>query len=82
MAPVWDELVSRAVEATRQTIQASGIDPKSLSAMSLIGGTTFIPQVREAVAEAFGRPLDVEGDPQTAVARGAAFLGAFPQLIR
>ncbi|MDP1827024.1 MAG: Hsp70 family protein [Archangium sp.] len=82
MAPVWDELVGRAVDATRETIKASGIDPKSLSAVSLIGGTTFIPQVREAVSRAFGLPLDIENDPQTAVARGAAFLGAFPALIR
>ena len=82
MAPVWDELVVRAVHAASETIKASGIDPQSLATMSLIGGTTFIPQVREAVAKAFDRPLDLENDPQTAVARGAAFLGAFPQLIR
>ena len=82
MAPVWDELVARAVSATTDTIKASGVDPKSLSAVSLIGGTTFIPQVRAAVSQAFDVPLDIEPDPQTAVARGAAFLGAFPQLIR
>jgi molecular chaperone DnaK len=82
MEPVWDELVSRAVDATRTTIASSGIDPKSLSTVSLIGGTTFIPQVREAVSRAFALPLDIENDPQTAVARGAAFLGAFPQLIK
>lgn len=82
LAPVWAELVARAVEVTRSTIAASNVDPKTLSVISLIGGTTFIPQVREAVATAFGRPLDIENDPQTAVARGAAYLGAFPQLIR
>ena len=82
MAPVWDELVARAMKVTSDTIKASGIDPKSLSAVSLIGGTTFIPQVREAMCAAFDIPLDIETDPQTAVARGAAFLGAFPQLIR
>lgn len=82
MAPVWDELVTRAIEVTRETIKSSGIDPKSLATVSLIGGTTFIPQVRDAVSEAFQLPLDVENDPQTAVARGAAFLGAFPHLIR
>ena len=82
LAPVWEELVTRAVATTQDTIKASGVDPSALAVVSLIGGTTFVPQVREAVARAFGRPLDVEGDPQTAVARGAAFLGAFPHLIR
>lgn len=82
MRPIWAELVQRSVEVTRAMLEAACIEPDALSMISLIGGTTFIPMVREAVAEAFNRPLDVEGDPQTAVARGAAFLGAFPQLIR
>jgi molecular chaperone DnaK len=82
MGVVWKELVERSIEVTKETLVASGIDPAQLSVVSLIGGTTFIPQVREAVVAAFGRPLDLEADPQTAVARGAAFLGAFPQLIR
>ncbi len=82
MSAVWAELITRAVQVTRETLVASGLEPAALSVVSLMGGTTFIPQVREAVATAFGRPLDVESDPQTAVARGAAFLGAFPQLIR
>lgn len=82
MAPVWEELVMRSVEVTRETVKGSTIDPSTLVTISLIGGTTFIPQVREAVANAFGLPLDLENDPQTAVARGAAFLGAFPNLIR
>lgn len=82
LAPVWEELVKRSVDATRAMLDAACIEPEALSMISLVGGTTFIPQVREAVAAAFGRPLDVEADPQTAVARGASFLGAFPQLIR
>ncbi len=82
MNTVWAEIITRAVEVTRDTLAAAGVDPNKISVVSLIGGTTFIPQVREAVAQAFGRPLDVEADPQTAVARGASFLGAFPELIR
>ncbi|MFZ5445989.1 MAG: Hsp70 family protein [Myxococcota bacterium] len=82
MSAVWAELISRAVEVTRQTLEATGVTPAQLSMVSLIGGTTFIPQVREAVAAHFQRPLDLEADPQTAVARGAAFLGAMPSLIR
>lgn len=82
IAPVWADLVKRSVDATRDAIVASRVDLQTVSAISLIGGTTFIPQVREAVAAAFDRPLDIENDPQTAVARGAAFLGAFPHIIR
>jgi molecular chaperone DnaK len=81
MKPVWAQLVERAVEATRETIAASGLGPEDISMFSLIGGTALIPQVQNTLTQAFGRPLDLEADPQTAVARGAAFLAAFPQLI-
>jgi molecular chaperone DnaK (HSP70) len=79
--PVWAELVERAMDVTRSVIAAAGCPTEALSMISLIGGTTFMPQVREAVAQTFGRPLDIESDPQTAVARGAALLGALPDLI-
>ncbi len=82
MSAVWAELIARSIEVTRETLVASKVPQTSLSTASLIGGTTFIPQVRSSVGESFGCPLDIENDPQTAVARGAAFLGAFPQLIR
>jgi molecular chaperone DnaK len=82
MGAVWAELISRAIEVTAETVAESKVARSGLALISLIGGTTFIPQVREALGAALGRPLDVEADPQTAVARGAAFLGAFPQLLR
>jgi molecular chaperone DnaK (HSP70) len=47
----------------------------------LIGGTTWVPQVREAVAKTLPVPLDLENDPQTAVARGAALLAVMPRLL-
>jgi molecular chaperone DnaK len=81
MAQVWNELVQRAISVTQEALQAA-CPPGALARVSLIGGTTFLPMVRTAVAAAFPVPLDLEGDPQTAVARGAAFLGAFPALIR
>ncbi|MFT3713614.1 MAG: Hsp70 family protein [Archangium sp.] len=81
MARVWTELIQRAVAVTQEVLTASNA-AQTLSRVSLIGGTTFLPMVREAVTAAFPVPLDLENDPQTAVARGAAFLGAFPTLIR
>lgn len=78
MEEVWAELVARAVEIARQTATAAG---GGIARISLIGGTTFLPNVREGLSSALTLPLDVEDDPQTAVARGAAFLGAFPHLL-
>jgi len=81
LSPVWAELVSRSIEATAATVERSGLAVKDLGAVLLIGGTTFVPQVRAAVAAAFPRPQAVEEDPQTAVARGAALLGADANLL-
>lgn len=80
LTPVWEELVRRSIESTRATItEARLADPPS--AVLMIGGTTFVPQVREAVAQSFQYECLVENDAQTAVARGAALLAAHPELL-
>ncbi|MBS2022568.1 MAG: Hsp70 family protein [Deltaproteobacteria bacterium] len=71
MRPLWAELVQRSMEASQQTVQESGVPLEELGAVLLIGGTTYVAQVREAVAE-LGVQCAIEADPQTAVARGAA----------
>jgi molecular chaperone DnaK (HSP70) len=81
LAPHWAELVSRSVAASRATLDEAGLGVPDLGAVLLIGGTTYVAQVRAAVAEAFPRPAAVEDDPQTAVARGAALLGADASLL-
>ncbi|BDG10880.1 Hsp70 family protein [Anaeromyxobacter paludicola] len=81
LRPHWAELVQRAVACAAATVRDAGLGPGDLGAMLLIGGTTFVPQVRAAAAAAFPRPCLAEDDPQTAVARGAALLGARPELL-
>lgn len=77
----WKELVERSLTVTRDTVTSAGIQPRDLGTVMLIGGTTFIPLVRAAVARALPIPLDIENDPQTAVARGAAVLAVMPHLL-
>ncbi|GMU63152.1 MAG: hypothetical protein AMXMBFR34_49150 [Myxococcaceae bacterium] len=81
LRPEWTALVQRAVDVAREAISAAGLASDQLSVVSLIGGTAYVPQVRDAVAQHLRRPLDVEIDPQTAVARGASLLAVFPQLL-
>jgi molecular chaperone DnaK len=77
----WKELIDRSITVTAETIVAANVKPKELGSVMLIGGTTFVPQVREAVARSLAVPLDLEADPQTAVARGAALLAVVPRLL-
>jgi molecular chaperone DnaK len=82
LAPHWAELVDRSIAVSAQTLDQAGLgDLAQLGALLLIGGTTFVPQVRVGVAQAFPRPCVIEDDPQTAVARGAALLAADPALL-
>lgn len=82
LAPHWAELVDRSISASAQALDQAGLGELSrLGAVLLIGGTTFVPQVRVGVAQAFPRPCVLEDDPQTAVARGAALLATDATLL-
>jgi molecular chaperone DnaK (HSP70) len=81
LAPQWDGLVARSLEAAAQTLRDARLGVPDLAGVLLIGGTTFVPQVRSGVAQAFPRPCVAEDDPQTAVARGAALLASQPALL-
>ncbi|HTP51565.1 MAG TPA: Hsp70 family protein [Anaeromyxobacteraceae bacterium] len=81
LKPVWAELVERSIEASKQAISLAGLSNDAVAGVLLIGGTSFVPQVRIRVAEAFRRPCVLEDEPQTAVARGAALLAAQPALL-
>jgi molecular chaperone HscA len=77
----WADLVARSIGAAAETVERSGVATGGLSGVLLIGGTTFVPQVRAAVAQAFHGRIIAEEDPQTAVARGAALLAAHPEML-
>jgi len=81
LAEPWAELVSRSVDAASETVRQSGLPAEGLGGVLLIGGTTFVPQVRAAVGQAFRGRIIAEEDPQTAVARGAALLAAGPERL-
>jgi molecular chaperone DnaK (HSP70) len=80
LAPSWAELVKRSLDATGDTIEQSGVERSQLAGALLIGGTTFVHQVRAAVHGMFGGKVLLEKDPQTAVARGAAIIAANPDV--
>ncbi|MEQ9461108.1 MAG: Hsp70 family protein [Phycisphaeraceae bacterium] len=63
--------VSKSVQITRELIRASGYGPGDVEKVVLVGGTTFVPMVREQVGT-LGIPTSFELDPMTVVARGAA----------
>ncbi|WP_030219325.1 Hsp70 family protein [Streptomyces sp. NRRL WC-3626] len=72
------DLITRALDPVEECLEQARIDPGELKAVLMIGGSSQIPAVRDAVAEA----LDCElvgaelCHPLTAVAEGAAVCAA------
>lgn len=68
---IISQSVSKSVGITNSLIQDSGYSASNIERIVLVGGSTFVPLVREKIAE-LGIPLCLDLDPMTVVARGAA----------
>jgi molecular chaperone DnaK len=63
--------IAKTLKCCRQAMIDSGLELSDLDAVVLVGGSTRMPAVREAVAEFFQRPVDVTQHPDEAIALGA-----------
>ncbi len=50
-----EPMVARSLKACRRAVRDSGMELEDVHAVVMVGGSTRVPRVREAVAEAFGR---------------------------
>ncbi len=75
----FDELTHDLVERTANPVQAAlrdaGVSPSELGKVLLVGGSTRIPAVQEAVKKATGKEPNKSVNPDEAVAIGAAIQG-------
>jgi molecular chaperone HscA len=67
-----EPMVARSLKACRRAVRDSGIELEEVQAVVMVGGSTRVPRVREAVAELFGRQPLTTIDPDQVVAIGAA----------
>lgn len=65
-------LTQRSLAAVRRTLRDAQIERGDVQGVVLVGGSTRMPQVREAVADFFGRPPLTNLNPDEVVAIGAA----------
>ncbi|CAN1209926.1 molecular chaperone DnaK [Tumidithrix helvetica PCC 7403] len=66
-------LVKSTLEPTAQALKDAGVVPKEIQKIILVGGSTRIPAVQEAISKFFdGRKPDQSVNPDEAVAVGAA----------
>lgn len=66
------DTIERSIVIAKKALAGAEVKAEQLDKILLVGGSTFIPLVRQRLAEEFGVPLDSSLNPMTVVAAGAA----------
>ena len=69
------DLVARTEGPCRRALKDAGLDPSQIDDVLLVGGSTRIPAVQDAVKKIFGREPNKGVNPDEVVALGAAIQG-------
>lgn len=67
-----NDLVRRSMEPTRQAIKDSGVDRNDIDEVILVGGSTRIPAVQDAIKKEVSKDPNRSVNPDEVVAMGAA----------
>jgi molecular chaperone DnaK len=70
-----EELVQRSIEPCKMALKDAGLSPSNIDEVVLVGGSTRIPMVQEAVRRLFGKEPNKSVNPDEVVAVGAAVQG-------
>ncbi|MES2459712.1 MAG: Fe-S protein assembly chaperone HscA [Armatimonadota bacterium] len=65
-------LIARTLAPCRQALTDAGLSGAEIDEVVLVGGSTRVPAVRQAVQDLFGKPPHTELNPDEVVALGAA----------
>jgi molecular chaperone HscA len=66
------ELTQRTIQAVHKTLRDAKLDKDDVKGVVMVGGSTRMPQIRQAVANYFGRAPLTNLNPDEVVALGAA----------
>jgi len=69
------DLVEKTMGPTRQALKDAGLEPSDIDEVILVGGSTRIPAVQEAVKKIIGKEPHKGINPDEVVAMGAAIQG-------
>lgn len=66
------DTIERSIVIAKKALAGANVSASQLDKILLVGGSTFIPLVRQRLSEEFGVELDSSLNPMTVVAAGAA----------
>ena len=70
-----DDLVKRTIEPCKSALKSAGISTSDIDEIILVGGSTRIPAIQEAVQKFFGKSPSKGVNPDEVVSLGAAIQG-------
>jgi molecular chaperone DnaK len=70
-----DDLIKRTIEPCQTALKAAGLSKSDIDQVILVGGSTRIPAVQEAVEKFFGKAPSKGVNPDEVVSLGAAIQG-------
>lgn len=65
-------LINKTLECCKRALSDAALTPDQIDSVVMVGGSTRVPAVKEAVAAFFGQPVNDGVNPDEVVARGAA----------
>ena len=71
-----DSIIKRTIDPCRTTLEQAKLSPSDIDEVILVGGSTRIPAVQEAVKNFFGKEPSKGVNPDEVVAIGASIQGA------
>lgn len=73
----FEQVIQKSVDASidlvKKILTRNSLTSNDLQFVLMVGGSTFIPYVRQRVGERLGVPINCDIDPTTAIAIGAAY---------
>jgi len=69
------DLVERSLKPCAEALKDAGLDKNEIDEVILVGGSTRIPKIQEAVEQFFGKKPNKSVNPDEVVATGAAIQG-------
>lgn len=70
------DLIERAMKACKSALKNAKLKPSDIDEIILVGGTTRIPAMQDAVEKYFGKKVNKSVNPDEVVALGAAVQGS------
>jgi molecular chaperone DnaK len=70
-----DDLIERTLKPCHEALKDAGLDKADIDEIILVGGSTRIPRVQQAVEEFFGKKPNKSVNPDEVVAVGASIQG-------